>query len=172
MSHIDNGFRSLNLKRFPETDDVNPLQAWEAADEYLLQQLDDTEINGPVLIFNDSFGALSCALAEHKPYSIGDSYVSELGTRENLRHNDIDESSVRFLDSTAEYPSAPAVVLIKIPKTLALLEQQLRALREVVTPQTRIIGGAKARDIHNSTLALFEKILGTTTTTLAWKKHA
>ncbi len=170
MSHIDNGFRSLNLKRFPETDDVNPLQAWEAADEYLLQQLDDTEINGPVLIFNDSFGALSCALAEHKPYSIGDSYVSELGTRENLRHNDIEESSVRFLDSTAEYPSAPAVVLIKIPKTLALLEQQLRALREVVTPQTRIIGGAKARDIHNSTLALFEKILGTTTTTLAWKK--
>ncbi|KAA1047934.1 23S rRNA (guanine(1835)-N(2))-methyltransferase RlmG [Pseudocitrobacter sp. 73] len=170
MSHIDNGFRSLNLKRFPETDDVNPLQAWEAADEYLLQQLDDTEINGPVLIFNDSFGALSCALAEHKPYSIGDSYVSELGTRENLRHNDIDESSVRFLDSTAEYPSAPDVVLIKIPKTLALLEQQLRALREVITPQTRIIGGAKARDIHNSTLALFEKILGTTTTTLAWKK--
>lgn len=25
MSHLDNGFRSLNLKRFPETDDVNPL---------------------------------------------------------------------------------------------------------------------------------------------------
>ena len=47
MSHLDNGFRSLNLKRFPETDDVNPLQAWEAADEYLLQQLDETEIRGP-----------------------------------------------------------------------------------------------------------------------------
>lgn len=59
MSHLDNGFRSLNLKRFPETDDVNPLQAWEAADEYLLQQLDDTEIRGPVLILNDAFGALA-----------------------------------------------------------------------------------------------------------------
>ena len=104
MSHLDNGFRSLNLKRFPETDDVNPLQAWEAADEYLLQQLDDTEILGPVLILNDAFGALGCALAEHKPYSIGDSYLSELATRENLRHNEIDESSVKFLDSTAEYP--------------------------------------------------------------------
>ena len=43
MSHLDNGFRSLTLQRFPATDDVNPLQAWEAADEYLLQQLDDTE---------------------------------------------------------------------------------------------------------------------------------
>ena len=37
MSHLDNGFRSLTLQRFPATDDVNPLQAWEAADEYLLQ---------------------------------------------------------------------------------------------------------------------------------------
>lgn len=169
MSHLDNGFRSLNLKRFPETDDVNPLQAWEAADEYLLQQLDETEISGPVLILNDAFGALACALAEHAPYSIGDSYLSELATRENLRHNDIEESSVKFLDSTADYPQAPGVVLIKVPKTMALLEQQLRALRKVVTPETRIIAGAKARDIHTSTLELFEKVLGPTTTTLARK---
>ncbi|EAR8514827.1 23S rRNA (guanine(1835)-N(2))-methyltransferase RlmG [Salmonella enterica] len=170
MSHVDDGFRSLTLKRFPQTDDVNPLLAWEAADEYLLQQLDETEIRGPVLILNDTFGALSSALAEHSPYSIGDSYLSELGTRENLRHNGIAESSVTFLDSTADYPQAPGVVLIKVPKTLALLEQQLRALRKVVTAQTRIIAGAKARDIHTSTLELFEKVLGPTTTTLAWKK--
>lgn len=170
MSHVDDGFRSLTLKRFPQTDDVNPLLAWEAADEYLLQQLDETEIRGPVLILNDTFGALSCALAEHSPYSIGDSYLSELGTRENLRHNGIAESSVTFLDSTADYPQAPGVVLIKVPKTLALPEQQLRALRKVVTAQTRIIAGAKARDIHTSTLELFEKVLGPTTTTLAWKK--
>jgi 23S rRNA (guanine1835-N2)-methyltransferase len=170
MSHLDNGFRSLNLKRFPETDDVNPLMAWEAADEYLLQQLDETEIRGPVLILNDAFGALGCALAEHTPFSIGDSYLSELATRENLRHNDIEESSVKFLDSTADYPQAPGIVLIKVPKTMALLEQQLRALRKVVTPDTRIIAGAKARDIHTSTLELFEKVLGPTTTTLAWKK--
>lgn len=170
MSHVDDGFRSLTLKRFPQTDDVNPLLAWEAADEYLLQQLDETEICGPVLILNDTFGALSCALAAHLPYSIGDSYLSELGTRENLRHNGIAESSVTFLDSTADYPPAPGVVLIKVPKTLALLEQQLRALRKVVTAQTRIIAGAKARDIHTSTLELFEKVLGPTTTTLAWRK--
>ncbi|EIE7139287.1 23S rRNA (guanine(1835)-N(2))-methyltransferase RlmG [Salmonella enterica subsp. enterica serovar Kentucky] len=170
MSHVDDGFRSLTLKRFPQTDDVNPLLAWEAADEYLLQQLDETEIRGPVLILNDTFGALSCALAEHSPYSIGDSYLSELGTRENLRYNGIAESSVTFLDSTADYPQAPGMVLIKVPKTPALLEQQLRALRKVVTAQTRIIAGAKARDIHTSTLELFEKVLGPTTTTLAWKK--
>jgi 16S rRNA G1207 methylase RsmC len=60
-----------------------------------------------------------------------------------MRHNDIAESSVKFLDSTAEYPQAPGVVLIKVPKTMALLEQQLRALRQVVTPQTRIIAAQR-----------------------------
>ena len=170
MSQLDSGFRSLTLKRFPQTDDVNPLQAWEAADDYLLQQVDELKPVGPVLIFNDTFGALACVLADHKPYSIGDSYLSELATRQNLSANEIAENSVTFLDSTAQYPAAPDLVLIKIPKTLALLEQQLRALRLVVTPETRIIAGAKARDIHNSTLALFEKIIGPTTTTLAWKK--
>ena len=71
--------------------------------------------------------------------------------------NGIDEESVRFQDSLSPLPAAPALVLIKVPKQLALLEQQLRALREVVTPETRIIAAAKARDVHNSTLALFEK---------------
>lgn len=156
MSHIDNGFRSLSLKRFPETDDVNPLLAWEAADEYLLQQLDDTEISGPVLILNDTFGALGCALAEHTPYSIGDSYLSELATRENLRHNDIAESSVKFLDSTADYPQAPGVVLIKLPKPWRCWSSNCVRCA-VVTPETRIIAGAKARDVHTSTLELFEK---------------
>ena len=33
MSHLDNGFRSLTLQRFPATDDVNPLQAWERSEE-------------------------------------------------------------------------------------------------------------------------------------------
>lgn len=169
MSQRDNGFHSLTLERFPQTDDVNPLQAWEAADDYLLAQI-ETVPAGPLLIFNDSFGALSCVLAQHQPYSIGDSYLSELATRQNLQLNAIAENQVTFLDSTAAYPQAPGLVLIKIPKTLALLEQQLRALRKVLTPETRIIAGAKARDIHSSTLALFEKIIGPTTTTLAWKK--
>ena len=28
MSHLDNGFRSLTLQRFPATDDVNPQLAY------------------------------------------------------------------------------------------------------------------------------------------------
>lgn len=51
------------------------LLAWEAADEYLLQQPDDAEISGPVLILNDTFGALGLCAGGATPYS-SDSYLS------------------------------------------------------------------------------------------------
>lgn len=168
MSQAELNGEFYTLDRFPPNLEDASLQAWDAADEYLLQQVG--EVGGPVLIVNDSFGALACALAAHHPVSIGDSYISELAMQHNLRMNGIEETCVTFQDSLSPLPDAPTLVLIKVPKQLALLEQQLRALRKVVTPQTRIIAGAKARDIHNSTLALFEKILGPTTTSLAWKK--
>ncbi|BEL72463.1 MULTISPECIES: 23S rRNA (guanine(1835)-N(2))-methyltransferase RlmG [Serratia] len=171
MSQLDLGTQQLELERYPQQEESTQLQAWEAADEYLLQQLENVDIGGrPVLIFNDNFGTLACALHAHRPYSVSDSYMSQLATRHNLKLNRLDPEQVTLLDSLAELPAAPAVVLIRVPKALALLEQQLRALRHVVTEDTLIVAGAKARDVHTSTMQLFEKVLGPTRTSLAWKK--
>ncbi|WP_346826294.1 23S rRNA (guanine(1835)-N(2))-methyltransferase RlmG [Serratia inhibens] len=171
MSQLDLGTQQLELERYPQQEESTQLQAWEAADEYLLQQLENVDIGDrPVLIFNDNFGTLACALHGHQPYSISDSYMSQLATRHNLKLNGLDPEQVTLLDSLAELPASPAVVLIRIPKALALLEQQLRSLRNVVAPDTVIIAGAKARDVHTSTMQLFEKVLGPTRTSLAWKK--
>ncbi|EPG5717710.1 23S rRNA (guanine(1835)-N(2))-methyltransferase RlmG [Serratia marcescens] len=171
MSQLDLGTQQLELERYPQQEESTQLQAWEAADEYLLQQLENVDIGGrPVLIFNDNFGTLACALHAHRPYSVSDSYMSQLATRHNLKLNGLDPEQVTLLDSLAELPAAPAVVLIRVPKALALLEQQLRALRHVVTEDTLIVAGAKARDVHTSTMQLFEKVLGPTHTSLAWKK--
>lgn len=170
MSQLELSNRTLTLHRFPQMREESPLQAWDAADEYLLRHLDDAPVNGPTLIFNDTFGALGCVLAGEGVYSISDSWLNQQATRQNLALNGLDEGGVQLLDSLAPLPAAPARVLLKVPKTLALLEQQLRALRAVVTPQTQIIAAGKAKDIHTSTLQLFEKVLGPTTTSLAWKK--
>nr|WP_113869689.1 23S rRNA (guanine(1835)-N(2))-methyltransferase RlmG [Brenneria salicis]NMN92843.1 16S rRNA (guanine1207-N2)-methyltransferase [Brenneria salicis ATCC 15712 = DSM 30166]RBP57264.1 16S rRNA m(2)G 1207 methyltransferase /23S rRNA m(2)G-1835 methyltransferase [Brenneria salicis ATCC 15712 = DSM 30166]RLM28428.1 23S rRNA (guanine(1835)-N(2))-methyltransferase [Brenneria salicis ATCC 15712 = DSM 30166] len=171
MSQLELETHSLTLARYPQVADNSALQAWEAADEFLLRELVMTEIApGPRLIFNDAFGALACGLQSQSPISISDSFMSQLATRYNLALNNFAEDSVEQLNSLAPLPDAPALVVIKIPKTTALLEHQLRMLRKVVTPQTRIIAGAKARDIHTSTLQLFERILGPTKTSLAWKK--
>lgn len=170
MSQFELSHRTLTLHRFPQMREESPLQAWDAADEYLLKQVADTPANGLTLIFNDTFGALACALVGEELFSISDSWISQQATRQNLMQNGMDEGDVHFLDSLAALPASPARVLIKIPKTLALLEQQLRALRSVVTPETQVIAAGKAKDIHTSTLQLFERVLGKTTTSLAVKK--
>lgn len=170
MSQLELSNRTLTLHRYPQMREESPLQAWDAADEYLLKHIDDAPASGPTLIFNDTFGALACALAGEGVYSISDSWLNQQATRQNLALNQLDECDVQLLDSLAPLPDAPGRVFIKVPKTLALLEQQLRALRRVATPQTQIVAAGKAKDIHTSTLQLFEKILGTTTTSLAWKK--
>ncbi|NKI72966.1 23S rRNA (guanine(1835)-N(2))-methyltransferase RlmG [Dickeya sp. CFBP 2040] len=171
MSQLELETHNLTLVRYPQSERESSLQAWEAADEYLLRELATMPIGpGPRLIFNDAFGTLACGLQAQAPYCISDSYLSQLATRHNLSLNGYAPESVTLQDSLAPLPDAPALVVLKVPKTLALLEHQLRQLREVVTPQTVVIAGAKARDIHTSTLQLFEQILGPTRTSLAWKK--
>ncbi|ATY89476.1 23S rRNA (guanine(1835)-N(2))-methyltransferase RlmG [Pectobacterium atrosepticum] len=171
MSQLELETCNLTLVRYPQVAENSALQAWDAADEYLLRELSTMEIApGPRLIFNDTFGALACGLQAQSPVSISDSYLSQLATRHNLELNGYDADAVTLLDSMADLPDAPALVVMRIPKTIALLEHQLRMLRKVVTPQTRIIAGAKARDIHTSTLQLFERVMGPTKTSLAWKK--
>ncbi|MGL4207708.1 MAG: 23S rRNA (guanine(1835)-N(2))-methyltransferase RlmG [Aeromonadaceae bacterium] len=172
MSHIELSGIMLDLERYPPTTDAS-LQAWEAADEYLLQKLAELEAeapiqSGPLLILNDNFGALACALHGRHPHLVSDSFLSEEAVRRNLARNGL--APLPQQDVLAPLPANPALVLIKVPKTLALLEQQLLLLREVVTEQTLILAGAKSRDIHSSTLQLFERIIGPTRTTLAWKK--
>lgn len=170
MSQLELSHRTLTLQRFPQTREESPLQAWDAADEYLLRQVADTPVDGPTFIFNDTFGALACALVGAEIYSISDSWMGQLATGHNLKINGIDEDAVHFLDSLSPLPITPARVLIKIPKTLALLEHQLRSLRRVITAETQVIAAGKVKDIHTSTLQLFARVLGATTTSLAVKK--
>lgn len=166
--------RSLTLHRYPSTTDPN-LQAWDAADEYLLRELTAEQLQtfaaqGPILILNDSFGALACGLADYQPVVVSDSFLSQEATRRNWQSNELNEQHLHLQDVLAPLPAVPALVILKVPKTLAMLEDQLLRLRDVITPQTRLIAAGKAKEIHTSTLNLFEQIIGKTTTSLAWKK--
>ncbi|MDA0336656.1 MAG: hypothetical protein O2782_15950, partial [bacterium] len=53
----------LQLHRFPRREG-ELLRAWDAADDYLLQHLqDEPDADGAVWVINDGFGALTVALA-------------------------------------------------------------------------------------------------------------
>ncbi len=160
----------LLLHRYPRPAQ-HGLQAWDAADEYIITELMTREWDqsAPLLILNDGFGALTLALHHHRPYSLTDSRISELAMDANARDNGLEKNWHR-LNSLAELPGQPGLVLMKLPKTNAMLEYQLAALSQVMGPDTRLVVGAKARDIHSSTLKLFEHHIGPTHTSLAWKK--
>ncbi|MEI4928869.1 methyltransferase [Aeromonas caviae] len=168
---LDTAHCRLTLYRYPRQSQ-DPLQAWDAADEYLISHLAESQQapDGPVIIMNDGFGALAGYLHAHDPVCVTDSHISERATLANLAENGLDPHAITLQDALAPLPDAPALVVIKVSKYQALLEQQLLALRGVVTPATRIIAAGKAKDIHTSTLKLFEKYLGETRTSLAWKK--
>ena len=161
---------AFELQRNPPT---RFLRAWDAADEYLLQQIDDLKIlsrQSSILIVNDAFGALSIALAEYRPLMMSDSFLARQGAIENLRINGMETNQVAFDDGLQEKTQAFDLVLIKIPKSLVMLEHQLYGIRKSLHSGTRIMAAGMSRSIHKSTLQLFEDILGPTTTSLARKK--
>ncbi|RDV28012.1 methyltransferase domain-containing protein [Alteromonas aestuariivivens] len=167
--------RTLSLIRYPARHQHKSLQAWDSADELLITEIqqDATQPEGQCIIFNDDFGALGCWFADERPFWVSDSWIAQRSLLENLEANTAQYNqppAVHYLTSMDPLPQAPAMVLIKIPRTLALLEHQLIALRQVVTANTRIIAAGKVKSITRSVLALFERYIGPTQTSLAVKK--
>jgi len=149
------------------------LRAWDAADEYLLQHLAESENpadDAKLVILNDSFGALATALHRWQPTAISDSYLSQQSTRENLQLNAIAADSVQLLDSLSLPDAGIDYLLIKIPKTLALLEYQLHRLRPLLNPGCKIIAAGMVKNLPPTTWKLLERLIGPTVPSPAQKK--
>ncbi|RJX71758.1 methyltransferase domain-containing protein [Vibrio sinensis] len=163
--------RTLILHRFPKRNSET-LQAWDAGDEYIINYVEElgfTE-HKHILILNDNFGALSCWFsAQHKVTMMSDSFIAQTGTRANLASNQCNDIS--FMTTMDEIPSDIDLVIMQIPKSNRHLTWQLSRLRAALDSNILIVSVNKAKDIHTSTLKLFEKYLGQTKTSLAWRKH-
>ncbi|MEU1012428.1 methyltransferase [Streptomyces sp. NPDC005890] len=161
----------VELTRFPE-DPRDPLRAWDASDAYLLRHLDEEKVplTGTVVVVGDRWGALATALAEHRPVQITDSFLGQEATRANLARAGVEPGAVRLLTTQDPPPERVDVLLVRVPKSLALLEDQLLRLAPAVHADTVVVGTGMVKEIHTSTLQLFERILGPTRTSLARQK--
>ena len=172
MSTMQSALGDFELARYP-VQARDTLQAWDAADELVLAHFIEqcgAHFNGHLLIINDSFGALSVALAAYKPMMLSDSYLAQQATLANLQQNHLAPQQVTLLNSTEPLQGMFDVVILKLPKHSAMLEHQLHQLRGHVRQDTLVLAAAMTRAIHTSTLKLFENILGATRTSLAKKK--
>lgn len=108
-------------------------------------------------------------------YCINDSYVSSQGIAHNISQNQLGATNITQLNSLDALPADIDVILFKIPKNKSFLIEQLIQIKKSidlysVDKKTIFIAADRAKEIHRSTLSLFEKYLGTTTTSLAVKK--
>ncbi|HLL37565.1 MAG TPA: methyltransferase [Streptomyces sp.] len=161
----------LALTRFPE-DPRERLRAWDASDAYLLRHLAarETPLTGTVVIVGDRWGALATALAEHGPTQITDSFLAQEATRVNLARAGVQPGTVRLLTTQDAPPERIDVLLVRVPKSLALLEDQLSRLAPALHADSLVLATGMVKEIHTSTLRLFERIVGPTRTSLAEQK--
>ncbi|WP_406447569.1 methyltransferase [Streptomyces sp. NBC_00876] len=175
MNRLTTSGAGYDLARFPE-DPRDPFRAWDAADEYLLRHLEGidgappVDLSGSVVVAGDRWGALSTVLAGYHPVQITDSYLAQRATAANLARNGAGADAVRLLSPHDTPPDRIDVLLVRVPKSLALLEDQLHRLAPAVHAGTVVIGTGMVKEIHTSTLKLFERIIGPTRTSLAVKK--
>ncbi|OBT06554.1 50S rRNA methyltransferase [Vibrio sp. UCD-FRSSP16_10] len=163
--------QQFTLFRFPKRANET-LQAWDAGDEYIINHLAENPLakGASVLILNDNFGALSCWFSkEYNVYCQSDSFISQQGIQHNLELNHCNK--ITFLRSIDTLPNNIDLVIMQLPKSNRFLTWQLHQLNSHLNADTPVIGVNKANAIHTSTLKLFEKHLGQTSTSLAWKKH-
>jgi len=167
------GQGDFELNRLPKRP-LELLRAWDAADEYLLNTLSEDlkpSTDARILIFNDSFGALAVALSSFQPQTVSDSYLSQQATRLNLAANSLSEQSVKLVNSLESLQGDFDLVLIKVPKTIALLEDQLIRLHPHLLPSTQIIVAGMIKTLPPSIWKMLERLVGPTTTALARKKR-
>jgi 16S rRNA (guanine1207-N2)-methyltransferase len=162
----------FELQRLPQRKN-EALRAWDAADEYLLDHIaEESLLEGSprVLILNDSFGALGLALHQAIPTAVSDSWLSQQSTQLNFSANTLSLDHICLRNSLDWPTQCFDLVLIKVPKTLAMLEDQLIRLQPLLTPETRVIAAGMVKAMSSSVWKLLDKYLGETKPSLAKKK--
>ncbi|QLF94032.1 methyltransferase [Pseudomonas sp. ABC1] len=172
MPILNSHFASLDLVRHPEQPN-EPLQAFDAADEYLLDHLHQQGLasGSRILILNDSFGALACSLAAHaRVCSSGDSHLARLALEKNLARNSLPADGLPFIEASEVAKGPFDHVLIRVPKTLALLEEQLIRLHGHLAPGAQVVAGAMIKHLPRAAGDLLERYIGPVQASLAVKK--
>jgi 23S rRNA (guanine1835-N2)-methyltransferase len=172
MPLLTTAFAPLDLIRQPDQPN-EPLQAFDAADEYLLAYLAEQNLpaSARVLVLNDSFGALAISLlGKVEVVSSGDSYLSALGLEKNLVRNDRPFDALSLLPASEAWQGPFDRVLIRVPKTLALLEEQLIRLHGHLAEGAQVVAAGMVKHLPHAAGDLLARYVGPMHASLAVKK--
>ena len=154
------------------------LQAFDQADLLALDYLQAEALlnsQSRVLMVNEPFGAITCAVTKAMvalngplPALWSDSHVACLGLQHNTYANQLPLAHFVPAQKTPQGPFD--LVLFRLPKSHALLRDQLQRILPQLTPNTLIIMPIMVKHMDKAVYQLLESLLGTVTTNLARKK--
>lgn len=194
MDLLSTPFGDVRLGR-PNGKANDPRRSWDAADEFVLRHLADGSLapGARVLVINGGAGALACALAAWRPTVVSDSFTDHRATVDHLVANGRTPDDVRLLaplelgalatETATETATEAAtgtrtgsaspgfdLAIVKVPKSSAFLDDELRRLAPLLAPGATVVGAGMVRHVHTSTVEAFETLIGPTTTTRAERK--
>jgi 16S rRNA (guanine1207-N2)-methyltransferase len=162
----------VELKRYPASKN-NSLQAWNAADSYLLEYLHSSfslSEDSKVLIFNDAFGALTLSLIQFKTTSITDSYLSKKAIEINAQVNNYESPSIVIDYELKEKQTKYDFILIKLPKITDYLHEFLCSIRYNLHEKSVILMAGMVKNMPKTLWTLLENEFGLTKTSLTKRK--
>lgn len=136
------------------------LRAWDAADDYLIAtlQTEGTDDPGSILMVNDSFGALTIALHTANPTLWYDSAVEADALAMNLEQNQL--PPIPVVAQTEPPPAASSQVVVKLPRSSALLDWQLAMLNHHLPVGTPIWLGGMLKHVTPADQKVMQHRLG------------
>ena len=154
------------------------LQAFDQADVLVLDYLHEKGLLHAacrVLVVNETFGAITCGVTQSLQGLNGpaatlwsDSHIAHLGLTFNAQANAL---TVADFVQAQDTPKGPFdIVILRLPKSHALLRDQLCRVLPQMALGALIIMPVMVKHMDNSVYKLLESILGPLTTSLALKK--
>ena len=163
-------FGELVLRRWPRQRG-DTLQAFDGADHYLLRLLEQEGQGPATLVVNDQCGALWLGAGQRGPtWSAGDDWVARRAALANGEDNQRPLDTAHWLWPWQTPPESPHQVLLRLPKSLSLLEAQLAWLAEWLPAGTPVLAAGMDKHLPAQLVPLMSRYLGETKAGLGWKK--
>ncbi|MEM9986166.1 MAG: hypothetical protein AAF804_13825 [Bacteroidota bacterium] len=162
--------KTYQVKRYPPTQQRS-LQAWSAADEYLLHHLNE-EVSEPgrIGIWHDRFGFLRLLLEDHAPFTVSSFHSQTQATELNLSSHGAEPDDQRLYRVTDSLSEPLDTALIRVPKSWDLFEWYLSQVHQLLHAEGRCLAGFMTRHFSPQIVKIGQTYFEEVQQSRAWKK--
>ncbi len=162
--------KELKIKRYPASTNRS-LQAWSAVDEYLISEAKNIDLSAAnTVIYNDSFGYLTCNIGDVKRFVVCDSNNQQGAIQKNVSENKLKSDSITFLNPLEKTPRKSKIGLMKVPKSLELFELYLSHFASNASVNGKLFAGFMTRHFSKKMVEIAQKYFEVVEQSLAKKK--